>query len=151
MGYKSKQYHRSRLTAEQLKAANLIVENEFRLLTEDGSKLTQGEIASRVGVTRQTVWKYRQNSNFNAYMAEVADEHLASHRAEVYDALLTMALGKKGNGLPSVKALDLYLRRFGLLTDRTVIENEDKEQAMKRKTDAEIADEIEKLSRMIEG
>ncbi|MNJ53570.1 hypothetical protein D3C77_489640 [compost metagenome] len=55
------------------------------------------------------------------------------------------------NGIPSVKALDLFFRRYGLLTDRTVVEDMRSEVETKRKTDDEIRAEIDDLNAMING
>ncbi|ECV7489953.1 hypothetical protein ZW30_25035, partial [Salmonella enterica subsp. enterica serovar Muenchen] len=55
------------------------------------------------------------------------------------------------NGIPSVKALDLFMRRYGLLTDRTVVEDMRDTVETRRKTDEEIRAEIDELNAMIDG
>ncbi|MNR50141.1 hypothetical protein D3C85_1696160 [compost metagenome] len=71
-------------------------------------------------------------------------------RSEVYVQLMRAIRGG-ANGIPSVKALDLYMRRYGLLTDRTVVEDTRSTIEEKRKTDEEIRSEIAELDDMLNG
>lgn len=106
----------SKLTAQQRKAAYLLVENE---LIETGEKRTQEEIAEEVGVVYKTLWSWKtQNRNFIAYKNEIADDFLADKRDRVYGQLMKLINAPQ----PSVKAIDLFMRRHGLLTDRQVTE-----------------------------
>lgn len=109
----------ARLTPQQIKAAFLLVENDLR---DNGEKRTQEEIAEEVGVTYKTVWSWRKsNRNFIDYKNEIADDFLAEYRSGVYGQLMRLINGSQ----PSVKAIDLYLKRFGLLTEKQVVVNED--------------------------
>ena len=107
----------SKLSFQQRRAAQLIVENELvRDITS--KKKTFQDIADEVGVARMSIYRWRtRNSAFIEYMNMLADDILSSHRSEVYAQLLTLIRGTS-NGAPSVKAIDLFLRRFGLLTER---------------------------------
>lgn len=109
----------AKLTPQQQKAAFLLVENDLR---DNGDKRTQEEIAEEVGVTYKTIWSWRkQNRNFIDYKNEIADDFLAEHRSGVYGQLMKLINGSQ----PSVKAIDLYLKRFGLLTEKQVNVTED--------------------------
>jgi hypothetical protein len=55
------------------------------------------------------------------------------------------------NGIPSVKALDLYMRRYGLLSDRTIVEDARSQVEEKRKTDDEIRKDIDELDALVNG
>jgi hypothetical protein len=108
-----------KLDVRQREAALALVANE---MTENTEKRTQEEIAAQFGITYKTLWSWRtQNKTFIAYKNELADDFLADKRAFVYSQLLKSISGPQ----PSIKGIDLYLRRFGLLTDKTVVENQD--------------------------
>lgn len=130
----------SKLTPQQQKAAFLLVENDLR---DNGDKRTQEDIAEEVGVTYKTLWTWRkQNRNFIDYKNEIADDFLAEYRSGVYGQLLKLINGSQ----PSVKAIDLYLKRFGLLTEKQVISNEDSAGS---RSNAELAKELEELDDLL--
>lgn len=133
------------LTPQQKRAAEMLVQNEWGELT-DGKKLSQDQLAERLGIARSTLYEWRKNPEFVEYMNMLTDDLLNGMRAEVNAAL--MKLIRMPN--PSVKAIELYMKRHALLTDRTVIENES-EPPIPRKSDAEIAEEIRKLNDLING
>lgn len=109
----------SKLSAQQRKAAFMLVENEMASLDD---KLTQDELAKEIGCARSTLFEWRKKDrNFIAYKNEIADDFLADKRDHVYAQLLKLI----GGSQPSVKALDLYLRRFGLLTEKQQVETVD--------------------------
>ncbi|WEZ19126.1 phBC6A51 family helix-turn-helix protein [Bacillus subtilis] len=104
----------SKLTVQQRKAALLLVENDV-IAAASGEKKSQEEIAKEVGVDRITTYRWRhQNATFIEYMNLLADDMLSSHRAGVYGQLLKLINGKQ----PSVKAIDLFMKRYGLLTEK---------------------------------
>lgn len=109
----------AKLTLQQRKAALLLVENE---IIEDGPKKSQDKMAEEIGVDRSTLYRWRtQNPAFIEYMNTIADDMLSSHRAEAYAQLLKLIRGSQ----PSVKALDLFFKRFGLLTEKQITETID--------------------------
>jgi hypothetical protein len=109
----------AKLETRQRKAAFLLVENEMR---ETGDKRTQEEIAEEVGVSYKTLWSWKKsNQAFIEYKNAVADDFLNEQRAFVYSQLMKLI----GGSQPSVKAIDLFMRRHGLLTDKTVTETVD--------------------------
>jgi DNA-binding XRE family transcriptional regulator len=109
----------AKLDARKRNAAYLLVENELR---ETGDKRKQEEIAEEVGVTSKTIWEWKtKDPVFIEYKNALADDFLSEKRAYVYGQLMKLI----GGSQPSVKALDLYLRRFGLLTEKQVMVSEE--------------------------
>jgi hypothetical protein len=131
---------RDNLTAQQKKAAQLLCDNEFGLLSEDGKKLPIETVAEMAGVVRSTIYEWKKLPAFREYMNDQADGSLDANRAEVYAAIMKLVRGG-ANGLPSVRALDLYMRRFGLLRDvvetredvtKRVISEQERQAALER-------------------
>lgn len=135
-----KQALEARLDGRQRTAALACVEREFA--PEDERKSFE-EIAEEVGVTRQALYVWRtQNKAFIDYVNAIADDFLASKRPIVYKRLLQLI----DSSQPSVKALDLFMRREGLITAQVSVETKD---ASAPKTDAEIAQEIEEIDALL--
>ena len=113
----------AKLDVRQREAALALVANEMSENAE--FKRTQEEIAKEAGVSYKTLWSWRtQNKAFIDYKNELADDFLSDKRAFVYSQLLKLISGPQ----PSVKAIDLFMRKFGLLTDKTIVENHDGSQ-----------------------
>lgn len=111
----------AKLTEQQKRAAFMLVENDLKS-NKDVTKLTYEQIAEEIGVSYKTIWSWRtQNRNFIAYKNEISDDFLSDKRSRVYGQLLKLIDAEQ----PSVKAIDLFMRRFGLLTEKTVVENVD--------------------------
>lgn len=109
----------AKLTPKQREAALLVVERE---LSEVNERRTFEDIAAELGMTREALWKWRtQNKDFIEYVNLLADEFLEAKRALVYRQLMKLIEGPQ----PSVKAIDLYMRRHGLLTDKQVVETKE--------------------------
>jgi hypothetical protein len=133
----------AKLTLQQRKAALLLVENEM-LAGENGGKRSKGEIAEEVGIDRVTLWRWdTQNPTFIEYKNMLADDMLSTHRAEVYAQLMKSIRGSQ----PSIKAIDLYLRRFGLLTERQVVENANDSN---NRSNEDLEKELEELDELLE-
>jgi DNA-binding MurR/RpiR family transcriptional regulator len=138
---KSKRQLEAKLTAQQRKAALLLVENE---LTDnsDAEKKSQDEIAEEVGVGRMTLYRWRtQNDDFRDYKNLLADDFLSEQRAYVYKQLMKSI----GGAQPSIKGIDLFLRRHGLLTDRVVTED----TTGNTNSNEDIAKETEELDKLL--
>jgi len=106
----------AKLTLQQRKAALMLVENELE--TEEKKSLE--DIAEEVGVTRQALYKWRtQNKSFIDYKNMLADDVFSAFRPVVYRQLMKLISGTQ----PSVKAMDLFFKRFALLTDKTIVED----------------------------
>jgi hypothetical protein len=132
----------AKLTEQQKKAAFMLVENDIKA-NKDVTKLTYEQIAEEVGVSYKTIWSWRtQNRNFIAYKNEISDDFLSDKRSRVYGQLLKLIEAEQ----PSVKAIDLFMRRFGLLTEKTVVENIDGTTA---RSDDDIKRQLEDLDDLL--
>lgn len=132
----------AKLTEQQKKAAYMLVENDIKS-NKDVTKLTYEQIAEEVGVSYKTIWSWRtQNRNFIAYKNEISDDFLSDKRSRVYGQLLKLIDAEQ----PSVKAIDLFMRRFGLLTEKTVVENVDGSTA---RSDDDIKRQLEDLDDLL--
>lgn len=137
-----KEQLKAQLTAQQQKAVYLLVENE---LMPNGEALNLGEIADDVGVDRMTLYRWRtRNEAFIEYKNLVADDFLSTDRERVYGVLMKMIFGKQ----PSIKALDLYFKRFGLLTEKHEV-NTGNDSGGRSKED--IARQLEELDELLEN
>lgn len=140
MSDKRKAALEARLEGRQLKAALLCVEREF---APEEERKSFDEIAEEVGVSRQSLFKWRtQNRAFIEYVNHIADDFLASERALVYRQLMKTINGPQ----PSIKAIDLYFKRHGLITQNIAVETKDASEA---RTNEEIAQELEELDELL--
>ncbi|ATO12184.1 phBC6A51 family helix-turn-helix protein [Bacillus velezensis] len=131
----------AKLTLQQRKAAQVVASNE--VTPEDGNKRSQDSLAEEIGVSRMTLYRWRfQNPIFIEYMNLLADDMLSGHRSEVYGQLLKLIKGPQ----PSVKAIDLFMRRHGLLTDRQITTAEADGGA---RSNEDIEKELEELADII--
>lgn len=106
----------AQLSFEKRKAAQACALNE--IMPEGGEKKTQEQLAEELGMSRMGLYRWRtQDSTFIEYMNLIADDMLSSHRSEVYGQLMKLIKGQQ----PSVKAIDLFMKRFGLLTEKQII------------------------------
>ncbi|MCK6076260.1 phBC6A51 family helix-turn-helix protein [Paenibacillus silvae] len=141
----------AQLTVQQRKAAQLLVSNEWgELLSEDGRKKSMQEVAEEIGIARSTLYEWKAQEHFIDYVNYLTDINLRGMQSEVNVALMKAIRGGN-NGLPSVKAIDLYMRRWALLSDRTIVEDRREDNASKRKTDEEIRREIAELNDLVDG
>lgn len=130
----------AKLDVRKRKAALLLVENE---LNEYGERRTQEEIASEIGITRKCLWQWKtQDSVFIEYTNMLADEFLDAKRTIVYRQLMKLI----DCGQPSVKAIDLFLRRHGLLTDKQVVETN---EVSTEKSNEDIEKDLAELDKII--
>lgn len=106
----------AQLSFEKRKAAQACALNE--IMPEGGEKKTQEQLAEELGMSRMGLYRWRtQDHAFIEYMNLLADDMLSSHRSEVYGQLMRLIKGQQ----PSVKAIDLFMKRFGLLTEKQII------------------------------
>lgn len=131
----------SQLTLQQRTAALLCVEHD---LGEPGNQRTYDDIAAEIGVTDRTLYNWRsQNKAFINYVNIIADEMFEAKRSVVYRQLMKLIEGTQ----PSVKAMDLYMRRHGLLTDRQVVESVNNDNG---KSNDDIEKEIAELDALLD-
>lgn len=130
----------AKLDANHKKAVYLLVENE---LLPKKEQRTKEEIAQEVGVTYKTIWSWStRNKDFIEYKNLIADEFLEGNRNRVNAQLMRLIDGEQ----PSVKAIDLYFRRFGLLTERKQIELDNGEGS---RTNDDLAKELVELDELL--
>jgi transcriptional regulator with XRE-family HTH domain len=140
MSDKKKAALEARLEGRQIRAALLCVEREFA--PEDERK-SFDEIADEIGVSRMTMYRWRTgNRAFIDYVNHIADDFLASERALVYRQLMKTITGPQ----PSVKGIDLYFKRHGLITQQVAVESKD---ATSTRSNEEITQELEELDELL--
>jgi AcrR family transcriptional regulator len=111
-----------------------------RLMSDPDERLTNAEIAERVGVSERTIYRWKEDADFIALLNDLADKHMDSFLAEAYRQLQTSA--RRG----SVKALELILKRQGKLIERREVVGEiTHTAALDGKTNDQLADEIAAL------
>ncbi|WP_019722278.1 phBC6A51 family helix-turn-helix protein [Heyndrickxia coagulans] len=139
---------KERLTPQQLQAAELLVQNEFA----GKEKRTQEELAEEVGISRMQLYKWRtENTYFAEYVRRKADAKLNALSVMVDAKLVSLIDGSQwNNGIPSIRAIELFYKRFGLLVDRKEITAIDG-QKPKRLTKEEVERGLNELSEMLSG
>lgn len=140
---KSLQQLTSQLTPQQLRAAELIVENEFENAIS-GTRKTYEEIANEVSVTRKTLTLWRKEPAFIEYAAYISAQHTASLRPLADSQLAKLVRGTSNNGVPYIKGLELYYKIAGVLVDRREVVYAD--QTKPTLTQEEITRGIEDLA-----
>jgi hypothetical protein len=126
----------SRLTAEQITAAQLLAVNKFlprppkevsedelaMLKSEGKVRLQLGDISQAVGVSEKTLYNWRQsNDDFISYVNALAANTFLSHLPDIMEKHLDMTL--KGQG--SMKGIELFYKFGGLLIDKQEVKTED--------------------------
>jgi DNA-binding CsgD family transcriptional regulator len=126
----------SRLTAEQITAAQLLAVNKFlprppkdatdeeiAALKADGNvRLQLGEIAQKLGVSERTLYNWRNsNEDFTKYVNLLATNVFMSHLPDIMEKHLDMTL--KGQG--SMKGIELFYKFGGLLIDKQEVKTEE--------------------------
>lgn len=131
------------LTTQQVMAAHLLVANEFA----GKEKKTQDELAEEIGVSRQTLHKWRHdNADFVRYQSALTDVKLDSYRSLVDARLMSLIeRGPSNNGIPSIKAIELYYKLSGRLVERKEITT-NSQTDKPRMTQEEIAKGLEELN-----
>lgn len=107
----------SELTPQQLRCAELIIEDYFEAAL-GGKRRTLEEIGEEIGVSRQSISKWKKLPAFVEYSAYISSQHTASLRPLADSALAKMISGTSNNGLISVKSLELYYKITGVLVEK---------------------------------
>ena len=137
---------RSRLTDTQVKAAYLLVQNSFANRDE---KKTLEEIAHECGISRMELYRWRyNNADFIKFVEALSDMRLAAYRDMADAQLIKLIQGTSNNGIPSIKALELYYKLSGRLVDRKQIEVDDVANRP-RLTAEEVAKGLDELNAML--
>ena len=100
-----------RLSADQLKAVYLLLDNELK---PEGERMSQDEIAAKCNVNRSTLYRWRtQNQDFIDYRREVTRNYISDMSGLFLKSLRRSIEGT--NGTPSMKALDLFAKVEGFV------------------------------------
>lgn len=99
---------KSGLSATQKKCAELII-------MMDINKMTYQQIAEEIGVNRSTIFRWKQNKEFNDYLNTLADEFQRSFLSEAFGTLRSIL--KNGRTQDQLKAIELILKNQGKLKD----------------------------------
>lgn len=100
-----------RLTADQIKAAYMLLDNELKA-PED--RLTMDEIADACNTTRMSLYRWRTRSrDFADFRREIIHDYMSDISGLFFNSLKRSMAGT--NGAPSMKALELYAKIEGLV------------------------------------
>lgn len=105
------------LDDRQQKAVEMLVENEFNRALGN-TTITEKEIAEEIGVSRQTLSRWKKLPafiEFTAYHSKLQTDML---RPLADSQLAKLIKGTSNNGIPSIKSLELYYKISGVLVER---------------------------------
>lgn len=138
------------LTAAQRKAAWLLVTGDIEEIGGGKSK-TYEEIAKECGIDTKTLYNYRnKDAKFIAYMNAISYRVTDSFQSEADAMLRKLCLEGGANGLGSIKALELYYKRMGLLVSKQEITSTKTNiNATRPLTDEEIAEKLDELDSLL--
>ncbi|MBA4542013.1 helix-turn-helix domain-containing protein [Thermoactinomyces daqus] len=124
----------TKLSAEQIEAA--------MLLADPHNKMTQREVAQKVGVHYNSVWNWlHKNEDFRDLIEYYRDQFLNDLYGLAIKALETQL--KRNN----TRAVEIFLKSQGKLTERHEVE-----QTIEDKRDSESLEaQLEKLKRELDG
>jgi transcriptional regulator with XRE-family HTH domain len=137
------------LTPQQQMAAHLLIANEFA----GKEKRTQEELAEEIGISRMTLHNWKtEDIDFIRYTAALTDMKLDSYRSLVDARLMTLIeKGPSNNGIPSIKAIELYYKLSGRLVERKEVTQftELQTDRPRRLSDEEVAQGLEELNDLL--
>lgn len=125
------------LTPIKQRAALALVENDFA----GKDRLSQEQLADKLGLSRQTLYNYRNDPDFIAYMQSLSDKKLGEARAKV-DAKLLDMIDKN-----SIRAIQLYYQQQGLLVNKSEVTRYDGNKT--QLTQEQITEGIDDLARKL--
>lgn len=114
-----REYLEAELGPLKIKAAYLLVEMELNDGSDTEAPKTTQDVADRLGMSRQGLFKWRRESNFIKYKNNIASEFVSDNRAKVYKQLMKLINAPQ----PSVKAIDIFMKHEGLYENKMTIEN----------------------------
>lgn len=136
---------RARLSADQLKAAELVVANDYA----GKQKRTYEDVADELGITVRALYNWRQEPDFIKYCAWLSETKLDAFRATADSQLLKLIEGTSNNGLASIKALELFYKLNGRLIDRREVVQAEESSGTKRISDDELQRGLDELNDML--
>ena len=133
-----------RLTADQLKAVYLLLDNEIKA---EGERMSQDDIARECNVNRSTLYRWRtQNQDFIDYRREVTRNYISDMSGLFIEALRKSIIGT--NGVPSMKALDLFAKMEGHVQSGNTV---DVNIGSGGRSDDDLESELEKLDEQLKS
>lgn len=136
----------SQLEPLQVKAARMLIDNEFA--DKDGKK-SLGDIADELEITPRTLYNWRQIPMFAAYQNALADYESYSFAPVALAQLQNAIKGTSNNGMTSIKALELWFKVQGRLVDRKEIHSQI-EQTTRTISREEVSEGLAGLDRFID-
>jgi hypothetical protein len=118
------------LSAPQRRAAEI-------LATDDTNQYTMAQLAAEVGVSEVTIYRWRKDPNFIAYKNEVADRAMEDYVSDAYRHIRRIS-GKGLSEGAQLKALELFLKNRGKLTDVQKIDQKVTDTRSEEAIEAEI-------------
>lgn len=103
---------KSGLSASQKKCAELLV-------MKDINKMSITQIAEEIGVNRSTIFRWKQNKEFNNYLNDLAEEFQRGFLSDAFGTLRTIMI--YGETKDKLKAVELILKNQGKLKDNTEV------------------------------
>lgn len=116
---------RTILTEDQIKAAEMRVEDEFR---DKKDRIGWTGIAKELGYNRRTLYQWRQKPEFQQYVAYLSNVERDSFYPTVIKQL-HRAIEGGNNGEPSIRAIELWLKATGKLVDTQYVVTEERTTA----------------------
>lgn len=118
MGTRTSQAQKHRLTPQQQKAAEILVENEFAM---KGEKRSLEAIAEEVGVTVRALYNWRKDPDFIGYSSSVSTLVFESYTPLAESQLIKGIMGTSNNGIASTKSLEMFFKLTGRFVDQRVV------------------------------
>lgn len=137
---------KSKLTPQQLAAAELLVANDFA----GKEKKTYQEIAEELEIDARTLYNWRHTPAFIRYCATLSDSKLDSYRSVADAQLMKLIAGTSNNGIPSIKALELFYKLNGKLVERREVVQTEELNRPKRMSDEELQRGLEEMNKMLQ-
>lgn len=134
------------ISGVQRKAAWLLVNGDIESIGGAKSK-TYDEIAEECGIDTKTLYNWRsKDAKFIAYCNAISYRVTDSFQSEADAMLRELCLRGGANGLGSIKALELYYKRMGLLVNKSEVTNTDSiNRDYRPLTDDEVAEKIREM------
>lgn len=114
----------AKLGIPKVEAVHMLIAKESKMVAE-GEPKNDEQIAERLSISPATLYNWKKNEDFITYKNLIADTYLEEKRSIVNEKLMSLI----DSSQPSVKAIDLYFRRFGLLTERQIVEQVESQDA----------------------
>lgn len=134
---------RTILTEDQIKLAEMHVEDEFR---DKADRKGWTGIAEELGYNRRTLYKWRQKPEWQQYVAYLTNVERDSYYPTVIKQL-HRAIEGGNNGEPSIRAIELWMKSTGKLVDTQYVISEERRTAPLTRKD--VSEGLQELNNII--